>query len=84
MTRRRAWVWIVSGPILLGLCGCAEIADSLVERAFGDNYGPVFTGEHRGEYRDRKEVERLGSTQAFEQKHGREPDLYWPERFKND
>lgn len=86
MTKRR--VFLLSAWLCLAACGCAEMAGSLVETAtesiFGDNYGPVFTGEKRGEYRDRKEAERLGGADEFREKHGRDPDLYWPERFKNE
>lgn len=37
-----------------------EFGDDLVKRAMGDNYGPVFTGETRGEYHDRIEREQYG------------------------
>jgi hypothetical protein len=62
-------------PLLF--CGCAEMAGSLIDSAV-DNGGPAFTGERPGEYRDRKEVDRLGSVGAFRRKHHREPNLYWP------
>lgn len=52
-----------------------ELAFSGIQSAVGDNAGPIFTGEKRGEYRDRKEVERLGSA-GFEKKYGRSPDLH--------
>lgn len=86
MSKRLALLLMLVMP--LGLCGCAEIAGSLAgsaaESAFGDNYGPILTGEKRGEYRDRKEVEHLGGVDEFRQKHKRDPDLYWPERFQNE
>ena len=45
--------------------GCSFIEgsgliDTLTRKAFGDNYGPVFTGETRGEYRDRQEMQPAG------------------------
>jgi hypothetical protein len=49
---------------LLMLCGCRAdgtgIGDYVVQKAFGDNYGPWFTGESRGEYHDRTQVEEFG------------------------
>jgi len=52
-----------------------DMAENAIKSAAGDNVGPLFTGESRGEYRDRKEVERLGY-RKFRQAHGRKPDLY--------
>ncbi len=34
--------------------------DSLTRRTFGDNYGPVFTGETRAEYREREALQPSG------------------------
>lgn len=55
--------------------GLFGLAQEGIQEAAGDDAGPVFTGESRGEHRDRKEVERLGMS-GFERKHGRAPDLY--------
>lgn len=85
MQNRSAWL-VLLGTV--GLAGCAHDiwADALADSAFqvtehatrnaiGDNAGPLFTGEKRGEYRDRKEVERLGP-RRFRRTYGRDPDLY--------
>jgi len=49
---------------LIALCGCTSdgtgIGDYATKSAFGDNYGPVFTGETRGEYHDRNQIEQHG------------------------
>ena len=82
MERRRV---VMMGVLLL--CGCKSggwsesIADATVDAAgsaigsaLGDNPGPLVTGETRGQYRDRSEVERLGDA-GFRRVHGRPPDL---------
>lgn len=85
MRRWKAAVIVLMSP---GIVGCAHVdwAETAADTAFqigehatrtavGDNAGPLFTGEKRGEYRDRKEVERLGHAR-FRRTHGRDPDLY--------
>ncbi len=54
-------------PLLL-LCGCAAdgtgfgnyAGNYAMNKTFGDNAGPVFTGETRGEYHDRNQIEQYG------------------------
>lgn len=53
----------------------ADMAGMGIKAAAGDNAGPLFTGETRGEYHDRKEVEQMGSA-GFERRYHRAPDLY--------
>lgn len=59
--------------LALALCaGCASHADLeeyLGRRLIGDNYGPLFTGETRGEFHDRYQVEDHGYIK--EPYHGR-------------
>jgi hypothetical protein len=74
------WIGLLgcqSGPDPSGTSAVDTLLDQGVERAVGDNAGPLFTGETRGEYRDRREVERLGEA-GFRDRFGRDPDLYWP------
>lgn len=64
-------VWFASSMkrllLLLSFClttGCAAdgngVGDYLFHKAVGDNYGPLMTGETRGEYHDRTQVEEHG------------------------
>lgn len=51
---------------LLALGGCAsdgqsrDSGDYLLGKIFGNNAGPLFTGETRGEFHDRMQVEEHG------------------------